>query len=354
MPRLYFRFYVALLVSLAVFALAVTLVWQRSGGPLERSNTALAHLMQNALASADAPPAEQQAALERMASDLNASLTLYGRDWQLLAAVGEPIPPHRWRQRGAGAQPCKLVIGDATSEGDVGAELRSLHAQSALIRAVAGQDKRPTSAGAGLYRNVNALVGRKPGRTDRVLAALGRGELLRGGDRVRNHFYARALYWRSEFVQTVQRRLADDQHDICLSDHPRRPGAERAGIDGSLGARAAAAVEPHARARVATVAAGAVVAGRVKAGTGSADEAVLVERENGPRAGLARSGESAPSEGRQQVVAMDHASSGARDRVRDFGGIKTAAGKRQGRFAARKRATPALQKFDLFTQILWN
>jgi len=110
-PRLYFRFYVALLVSLAVFALAVTLVWQRSGGPLERSNTALAHLMQNALAHADAPPAAQQAALERMASDLNASLTLYGRDWQQLAAVGEPIPPHRWRQRGAGAAPGALLRG---------------------------------------------------------------------------------------------------------------------------------------------------------------------------------------------------------------------------------------------------
>ncbi len=107
-PRLYFRFYVALLVSLAVFALAVTLVWQRSGGPLERSNSALAHLMQNALASADAPPAEQQAALERMAVDLHANLTLYGRDWEQLAAVGEAIPPHRWRQRIAGAAPALL------------------------------------------------------------------------------------------------------------------------------------------------------------------------------------------------------------------------------------------------------
>ena len=102
------------------------------------------------------------------------------------------------------------------------------------------------------------------------------------------------------------------------------------------------------------MAAGAVVAGRVKAGAGGADEAVLVERENGPRPGLARGRESAPTEGRQQVMAVDHASSGACDRARDFGGIKTAAGQRQGRFAARKRATAALQKFDLFTQILGN
>ena len=92
----------------------------------------------------------------------------------------------------AGATFHQLVIGDATSEGDVGAEPRSLRAQSALIRAVAGQDKRPTSAGAGLDRNVNALVGRKPGRTDRVVTALWLGELFRGRDRVGNHVYARA------------------------------------------------------------------------------------------------------------------------------------------------------------------
>ena len=102
------------------------------------------------------------------------------------------------------------------------------------------------------------------------------------------------------------------------------------------------------------MAAGAVVAGRVKAGTGSADEAVLVERENGLRARLAGGRQRAPAEGRQQVVTMDHAGSGARDRARNFCGIKAAAGQREGRFAARKRLAAALQKFDLFTQILWN
>ena len=102
------------------------------------------------------------------------------------------------------------------------------------------------------------------------------------------------------------------------------------------------------------MAAGAVVAGRVKAGTGGADEAVLMERENGPRASLARGGESAPTEGRQQVMAVDHASSGARDRARDFGGINAAASQRQSRFACRKRLAAALQKFDRFTQILGN
>jgi hypothetical protein len=44
-----------------------------------------------------------------------------------------------------------------------------------------------------------------------------------------------------------------------------------------FGSRAAAAAESHPRARVAAMAAGAVVAGWIKAGAGGADEAVLVE-----------------------------------------------------------------------------
>ena len=198
---------------------------------------------------------------------------------------------------------------------------------------MAGDDKRTIGASAGVDRNVNALVGRKPGRTDRVLTAQRRSELLGGCDRVRDHLNASALYWRSEFVQAVQRRLVGDKQNVGLSDHPRRPGAERTGVNGCLSARAAAAVEAHTRARVAAMAAGAVVAGRVKAGASRADEAVLVERKNGSRARLARGGERAPAEGRQQVMAVDDSRTGARDRIGHLGGIQTAAGQRQRRFA---------------------
>lgn len=110
LPRLYIRFYAALLVTLLIFALAVMLLWHRSGRPLERSNSTLAQVMQNALASADAAPAQQQAALERMAAGLNANLSLYGRDWQLLAAVGQPIPPQRWRQRDLRGPPAESFL----------------------------------------------------------------------------------------------------------------------------------------------------------------------------------------------------------------------------------------------------
>jgi signal transduction histidine kinase len=110
LPRLYFRFYAALLLSLFLFAVAVTQIWDRTGGPLERSNATLAMVMQNVLAPADAPPAEQQAALERIARGLNAHMTLYARDWRPLAVVGEQIPSRRWRQRGVTGPPPESYV----------------------------------------------------------------------------------------------------------------------------------------------------------------------------------------------------------------------------------------------------
>ena len=62
MPRLYFRFYIALLGSLLLFAFAVTLLWHCAGGPVERADAA-GQLVQNMLPPVVAPPAEQQAAL---------------------------------------------------------------------------------------------------------------------------------------------------------------------------------------------------------------------------------------------------------------------------------------------------
>ncbi|RFP18497.1 MULTISPECIES: HAMP domain-containing sensor histidine kinase [unclassified Duganella] len=110
LPRLYFRFYVALLFSLLLFALAVVLVWNRSGGPLERSNATLAMVIQNSLAPASAPPAEQQAALERMAAGLDAHMTLYTRNWEQLAVVGMPISSHHWKQHSMGGPPPESYV----------------------------------------------------------------------------------------------------------------------------------------------------------------------------------------------------------------------------------------------------
>ncbi|SDF50402.1 MULTISPECIES: HAMP domain-containing sensor histidine kinase [unclassified Duganella] len=110
LPRLYFRFYVALLFILALFAIATTLIWNRSGSPLERSNITLSKLVSNMLAPADAPPEEQQAALARMAYGMNAHMTLYTRDWRPLAVVGEMIPARHWRKQGVTGPPPESFV----------------------------------------------------------------------------------------------------------------------------------------------------------------------------------------------------------------------------------------------------
>jgi signal transduction histidine kinase len=110
LPRLYFRFYVALLVVLLLFSLAVMQVWSRAGGPLERSNSTLSQVMQNVLAPLDAPPEEQQAALARVAGGMNAHMTLYTRDWRPLAVVGDQIPARHWRRQGVTGPPPESYV----------------------------------------------------------------------------------------------------------------------------------------------------------------------------------------------------------------------------------------------------
>jgi len=97
MPRLYFRIYLALMGSLLLFALATAFVWHRAGGPMERAGATMGQIVQNVLAPADAPPAAQQAALERLAQGLAADISLYSADWRLLASVGQPLGRPQWR-----------------------------------------------------------------------------------------------------------------------------------------------------------------------------------------------------------------------------------------------------------------
>jgi len=116
MRRLYLRIYLAVLVSLAVFALCAGLVWRQFGdaGPASHAFDVAGTLAQNVLPPAGAPKAEQQAALERLAENLRADVALFAADRSLLAAVGEPLPApntarersgwqHRWGGPPAGA-----------------------------------------------------------------------------------------------------------------------------------------------------------------------------------------------------------------------------------------------------------
>jgi len=61
MPRLYLRFYVALLGSLVVFAVAAALIFHYFSAPPERFSGFAGTIIQNALPPATAPAGEQQA-----------------------------------------------------------------------------------------------------------------------------------------------------------------------------------------------------------------------------------------------------------------------------------------------------
>ncbi len=103
MRRLYLRIYLAVLASLAAFALAAGLLWHQFGedGPWSQAYEVAATLAQNALPPAGAPKAEQQAALEKLAANLRADIALFAPDRSPLAAVGAPLPaPEAGRERG--------------------------------------------------------------------------------------------------------------------------------------------------------------------------------------------------------------------------------------------------------------
>jgi signal transduction histidine kinase len=93
MLRLYLRFYIALLASLALFGLATAVVWHLTGRPMEQAGITLARLVQNALPGAQSPPAEQQVALRRLAAGLHGDVTLFAKDGTVIAAIGRPLPP---------------------------------------------------------------------------------------------------------------------------------------------------------------------------------------------------------------------------------------------------------------------
>lgn len=94
MRRLYLRIYLAVLVSLAVFAVCSGLVWRQFGdaGPAGHALEAAATLAQNVLPAAGVPKAEQQAALEKLAGNLRVDVALFAADRSLLATVGERLP----------------------------------------------------------------------------------------------------------------------------------------------------------------------------------------------------------------------------------------------------------------------
>jgi two-component system, OmpR family, sensor histidine kinase RstB len=92
MLRLYLRFYIALLASLALLGLAASVLVHFAGGPMEQVGVTVGRVIQNVLPPAQAPASEQQEALRRMAAGLNADVTLFAEDGTIIAAIGHPLP----------------------------------------------------------------------------------------------------------------------------------------------------------------------------------------------------------------------------------------------------------------------
>jgi len=102
MHRLYLRIYLAVLASLAAFALVSGALWRQlgDGGPAGHAFEVAGTLAQNVLPPANAPGAEQQAALNKLAANLGADVALFAADRTRLAAVGDPLPaPDTGRER---------------------------------------------------------------------------------------------------------------------------------------------------------------------------------------------------------------------------------------------------------------
>jgi two-component system, OmpR family, sensor histidine kinase RstB len=92
MLRLYLRFYLALLVSLALLGLAASVLVRFAGGPMEQVGVTVGRLVQNVLPPAQAPASEQQEALQRVAAGLKADVTLFSEDGTIIAVIGRPLP----------------------------------------------------------------------------------------------------------------------------------------------------------------------------------------------------------------------------------------------------------------------
>ena len=90
--RLYLRFYAALLGSLVVFALFAGFVVHRLSGPPEHFFGAAGVIIQNVLPPADAPPAEQQRALQKLFAGSEANVVLRAANGSVIAAASAHSP----------------------------------------------------------------------------------------------------------------------------------------------------------------------------------------------------------------------------------------------------------------------
>jgi len=207
--RLYAKVYLALLSSLALFALAAAVLWHTLGeepGP-RRSAQIAGRLAQNALPPASAPAAEQQAALEKLAAGIPGDISVFRADGTLLALRGAPIRENEkgiWRIRLADSRVLALR---GERHGPPG---RALVALALILLAV----------GAAAYPVVRRLT-RRIERLQAAVDSLGAGDLsarveVEGRDEVARlaASFNRAAGRIEELVAAHKWLLANTSHEL--------------------------------------------------------------------------------------------------------------------------------------------
>jgi signal transduction histidine kinase len=222
MRRLYLRIYLAVVASLAVFALVAALAWRSFGEPLWNEET-LATVARNVLPPAAASASEQQAALERLARDLRIDLALFAPDGTRLARVGRPIEaPQRagrqHRMRGAPVWAAQLEDGRWLA---ARAQHRPGHGFGVLLLALI-----LLAIAVGAYPVVRRLT-RRLERLQRGVTALGEGELsarvkVEGRDEV-----ARLAESFNQAAERIERLVGANKSILASASHELRTPLSR-------------------------------------------------------------------------------------------------------------------------------
>ena len=115
MRRLYLQIYATVVAIVVVFALLVGLTWKVFGPTRDdarRNAQGIANVIGRVLPPADAPLAQQQAAIDQLARDLDVQLTLRDAHGALLARTGAELPATRAALEAARARHHVLRLSD--------------------------------------------------------------------------------------------------------------------------------------------------------------------------------------------------------------------------------------------------
>jgi signal transduction histidine kinase len=223
MLRLYLRFYLALLASLALFGLAASLLLHFAGGPMEQVGVTVGRLVENALPPAQAPVAEQQEALQKLAAGLNADVTLFSGNGAVIAAIGRPLPMPSaqhyrllsfWHWRGGTVSGVRLPDGRLlVASVPIGSAASRMNLHLLLLVAAVG-------IGLAAYPIIRQLSARLE-RLQRAVDSLGAGDLaarvaVEGHDEIAGlaASFNRAASQIEQLIRANQSLLANASHEL--------------------------------------------------------------------------------------------------------------------------------------------